>query len=385
MDGGKSGLTRRDFLGLAAATTLMSASPLLASGITGEKPVEAGAKPSGDNAHHRKCGFNLHNMFYLKGLGPFEEHDFRWMRDWGFNFVGLPLAYQLVVINGDPYKPDEWWLAYLDRGLEYAQRYRLQACVRMVRAPGFPSWGGDREEPYNLWKDQQALDAFCHLWRSLAQRYKGIPTSALTFNLLNEPPPIADQLSLSDFLRVIGAAVAAIREVDPDRPINTDGPNWGNIPCPELKDLAIGQSCHIYAPFELTHYRASWMKGSDTWPEPVWPNLVSEGYYTFYGKGIVWNRQKLEEYYQPWFELAKQGVWIHVGEMGAYNRTPHPVVLAWMRDVLEMLTAHHIGWALWNFRGEFGILDSGRSDVDYEDFHGHKLDRKLLRLLQEFK
>ncbi len=26
----------------------------------------------------------------------------------------------------------------------------------------------------------------------------------------------------------------------------------------------------------------------------------------------------------------------------------------------------------------------GRKDVDYEDFHGHKLDRKLLRLLQEF-
>jgi endoglucanase len=32
--------------------------------------------------------------------------------------------------------------------------------------------------------------------------------------------------------------------------------------------------------------------------------------------------------------------------------------------------------------GGFGILDSGRSDVQYEDFHGHKLDREMLKLLQ---
>jgi endoglucanase len=40
------------------------------------------------------------------------------------------------------------------------------------------------------------------------------------------------------------------------------------------------------------------------------------------------------------------------------------------------------GWALWNFRGSFGILDSGRSDTAYEDFRGRKLDRKLLDLLR---
>jgi len=40
---------------------------------------------------------------------------------------------------------------------------------------------------------------------------------------------------------------------------------------------------------------------------------------------------------------------------------------------------------MWNFRGSFGIMDSDRRDVQYEDFHGHKLDRKLLSLLQEFK
>jgi hypothetical protein len=31
-----------------------------------------------------------------------------------------------------------------------------------------------------------------------------------------------------------------------------------------------------------------------------------------------------------------------------------------------------------------GILDSGRTDVKYEDYQGHKLDRKMLDLLQRY-
>jgi endoglucanase len=41
------------------------------------------------------------------------------------------------------------------------------------------------------------------------------------------------------------------------------------------------------------------------------------------------------------------------------------------------------GWAVWNFRGDFGVMDSGRADVAYEDFQGHKLDRKMLELLRQ--
>jgi endoglucanase len=73
-----------------------------------------------------------------------------------------------------------------------------------------------------------------------------------------------------------------------------------------------------------------------------------------------------------------------VGEFGAYNKTPHKVVLAWMRDCLTVWKEMGWGWALWNFRGSFGILDSGRTDVAYEDWRGHKLDRAMLELLQAF-
>jgi len=92
----------------------------------------------------------------------------------------------------------------------------------------------------------------------------------------------------------------------------------------------------------------------------------------------------LEDFYRPWTDLVKQGVGVHCGECGCYNETPHDVFLAWFEDMLQILTSHQIGWALWNFRGDFGVLDSGRKDVTYEAWHGHQLDRKLLNLLQKY-
>lgn len=83
----------------------------------------------------------------------------------------------------------------------------------------------------------------------------------------------------------------------------------------------------------------------------------------------------------PFRALQAKGVGVMVGEFGAYNHTPHPVVLRWMGDCLANWKDAGWGWAMWNFRGSFGILDSGRADVAYEDFQGHKLDRKMLDLL----
>ena len=91
-----------------------------------------------------------------------------------------------------------------------------------------------------------------------------------------------------------------------------------------------------------------------------------------------------EKMVKPWQALAAQGVGVIVGEWGAFNHTPHAVVLAWMRDCLENWRAAGFGWALWNFRGPFGFLDSERKDVTYEIFKGHKLDRKMLELLRQY-
>jgi endoglucanase len=117
------------------------------------------------------------------------------------------------------------------------------------------------------------------------------------------------------------------------------------------------------------------MTGSDKWPEPTWPLKVKEN--------DVYNKERLrKECIEPWQEIERKGVGVHVGEWGSYNKTPHSVALGWMKDLLELWREAGWGWALWNLRGSFGVLDSQRSDVKYETYRGHTLDRAMLELLK---
>ncbi|HEY4653842.1 MAG TPA: hypothetical protein VIH22_04990, partial [Cyclobacteriaceae bacterium] len=147
----------------------------------------------------------------------------------------------------------------------------------------------------------------------------------------------------------------------------------------------------------------SWVFGGETWPEPTWPlQQVEEAEFRWespvlrehyrhklrewgISPDMPWNKERLKlQLIDPWVRLQQQGVGVHVGEFGAYNKTPHKVVLAWFRDMLSLWKDVGWGWAMWNLRGGFGILDSNREDVKYEDYNGHKLDREMLELLKEF-
>jgi endoglucanase len=56
------------------------------------------------------------------------------------------------------------------------------------------------------------------------------------------------------------------------------------------------------------------------------------------------------------------------------------------RGYLPLALWKEAGWgfSLWELRGSFGVIDSERADVPYEDFKGHKLDRKMLELLRSY-
>jgi endoglucanase len=54
-----------------------------------------------------------------------------------------------------------------------------------------------------------------------------------------------------------------------------------------------------------------------------------------------------------------------------------------MKDMLSLWKEVGWGYAMWNLKGSIGVLDSGRTDVQYENYKGHKLDRKMLELIKE--
>ena len=170
-------------------------------------------------------------------------------------------------------------------------------------------------------------------------------------------------------------AANAIWKENPDHLVIADGNQVGTKVIPEITHLPIAQSCRGYYPQIISHYKAPWaMKDIDNLPPLKYPGQVGDQYLS---------REMLEDFYEPWIKLAQSGTGVHCGECGSYNKTPHDVFLAWFGDVVDILGSNGIGFALWNFRGDFGILDSGRKDVDYEDWHGHKLDRKLLDLIRK--
>jgi endoglucanase len=91
----------------------------------------------------------------------------------------------------------------------------------------------------------------------------------------------------------------------------------------------------------------------------------------------------LKDVYRPWRDVERKGVRIHIGEFGCFNRTPEEVALRWLRDLLSVCREFGWGYALWNFRGPFGIIDHGRPGAKLEWLAGYSVDRAMLDLLLE--
>jgi endoglucanase len=353
--------SRRTFLKSAAAAVVSAAAFPTHGEETAPLPD---ASPSKLPAWR---GFNLLNKFNGRN-DPFPEEDFQWLAELGFNFVRLPMDYRVWTQDGEWTQFRESTLKEIDAAVDLGRRHGIHVCLNFHRAPGYTV--AKPAEKKSLWSDDEALRVCGLHWAHFAARYKGISNRQLSFDLFNEPPKLEPQT----YRRVVGSVCGAIRQQDPNRLIICDGRDWGNTAPTELVGLGVAAATRGYSPIHVSHYRAGWMNGADQWPQPTWP-IEQDG--AHWDKETLHTRQIV-----PWQKLQSQGVGVMVGEFGAYNKTPHDVVLAWMRDYVDLWKAAGWGWAMWNFRGSMGIIDSNRPDVEYENWHGHKLDRKMLALMQ---
>lgn len=510
-------LSRRNWLGTALLGALVAA---CLSASAAETSAPRAWLPASGEKLPRWRGFNLLEKFMLgSGRKPFVEEDFRLIAKLGFNFVRLPMDYRLWIVDGDWEKFDEATLKEIDQAVAWGEKYGIHVCINFHRAPGYTV--ARPAEKTSLWNDAETQRVCAQHWALFARRYRGIPSARVSFNLMNEPAHIDPEV----YCRVARMLVAAIRQEDPQRLVISDGLQWGQLPIVELRELRIAQATRGYQPGELTHYKASWVRGENfplpAWPKAVGPNgtllspskkegshplvidgpfpaatqlrlhvmvvsssarLVVEGdgakllehcFQCGPGEG-EWKRAEFKSQYkiyqnvydrdytatipagtrqvrirvaqgdwlqlsqfglkpagapreavltlkqqfgtrpdplryapgapngpfvglemrdkawlwktciEPWKEAESKGIGVMVGEWGCYNKTPHDVVLRWAEDCLSNWKQAGWGWALWNFRGSFGILDSERKDVRYEDFEGHQLDRQLLDLLLRY-
>ncbi len=166
------------------------------------------------------------------------------------------MSYRCWTDAADPYRLIEAPLKDIDNAVEWGRQFGIHVCINFHRAPGFCINAGLSPEPWNLWTDDRALDIFAFHWAHFANRYKGIPSANLSFNLLNEP----NGCTISQYAKVVRRGVEAIRAKDPNRLVAIDG-TFGEVmePVPSLAGVPNAVHCtRGYAPFALSHYLAPW-------------------------------------------------------------------------------------------------------------------------------
>ena len=172
---------RRDFI--KKASVLTGGMSIAGNSVL----ARSGRTLSMENPLPKWKGFNLLDFFSPnpkeKLTHGSSEEDFKWMSDWGFDFVRIPMAYPSYlefdrsrdITPEEVYQISEEALERVDKLVFMAHKYNMHVSLNLHRAPGYCINAGFHE-PYNLWKDEAAQEAFYWHWSMWAKRYKNIST-----------------------------------------------------------------------------------------------------------------------------------------------------------------------------------------------------------------
>ena len=224
-------------------------------------------------------GFNLLGKFDVNWSNSgFREKEFEVINQLGFNFVRLPVDYRTYTLAGNWNNFVESQVKNIDDAISWGEKYNVHVSLNLHRAPGYcvnSTTNLPVNQQLDLWTDTVAQNVFVNHWLFFAERYKEVSPARLSFNLVNEPSNVSE----ANYVAVMKKAIDAIHNITPERLIFVDGLNYAGEIILSLKDEPnVAQALHSYQPFRLTHYKAGWVNGSDTWPVPKWPILAINNY-----------------------------------------------------------------------------------------------------------
>ena len=348
--------------------------------------ISSAQSPAFERAASLQHGINLSGWFASSGdlnqqhFDTFtNEADLKLIHEMGFDSVRLGVEPSLIVRHGqlNPANPEA--VAHLDRSIDraLANHLAVMLCV-------FPNDDYKR----NL-ATERGVDDFVLLWRVLAAHFSKTDPDKVFFELMNEP-------EVQDPYRWMGIqarVVEAIRGVDTDHTIIATAANYSSLPdllqLEPLRDANVIYNFHFYEPYQFTHQGASW--GSSEWvffkdiPYPATPDTLAAqmknvpsdpARYNLFLYGIGgWGRQSISAriaFAAAWARERK--VPLICNEFGAYRDTADPASRArWIGDVRSALEENHIGWAMWDYRGNFGVVERSSTQITP--------DRAILRAL----
>jgi hypothetical protein len=248
------------------------------------------------------------------------------------------------------------------------------------------------EDSYKLplRSSNDAVERLEMLWRKLAAHYATRDPERVFFEVMNEP-------EVNDAYRWAGIqarVAAAIREVAPHNTIIATGPNYSDIvdllAMHPLADGNVIYNFHFYDPHEFTHQGATW--GVPWWsyehgiPYPATESSMQELLKEVPDPA---DRFHLESYWLDHWDAHRMRLLIDeaaawgrendvpliCNEFGAFREhTDEQSRMNWIRDVRTALEADGIGWAMWDYRGSFGV-------VRKQDGQPAQVDEKVVEAL----
>ena len=358
-------------------------------------PVQAASNSSSQPASsvpasrvaHLRHGINASGWFaqVYDTRGYTKEHLQAWttaqdialIKTMGFDHVRLSIEPQPMMPR---HRPDEIPAEY--------QGY-LDAAVKMILDQGLAvviDIHPDGDFKARLAKDDSFVQEFSDFWRALARHYSTWDAERVFFEILNEP-------EMSDRYRWYGVQVklaAAIREGAPQHTIIAAGARWSDdddlVFIEPLRDPNVIYNFHFYEPMPFTHQGATW--GAYFWhwvkglhypssPESAAkvaagaPDAVDRLAIIRYGEDH-WDAARIDAEVAQVAEWARQrGVPVVCNEFGVFREAEPQDREAWIHDVRTALERHGMGWAMWDYSGNFGVVTKkdGRNVPDENTLH----------------
>jgi endoglucanase len=253
----------------------------------------------------------------------------------------------------------------------------LDAAVKMILGRGLAvdiSIFANEEFKAKLARDDEFVEQFADFWRALARHYVDFDAERVFFEILNEP----EGRDRYRWYGVEAKVAAAIREGAPQHTIIATGAHWSDdddlVFLEPLRDPNVIYAFHFYESHIFTHQGATW--SANYWhnlkgvPYPSTPENVQAAAAQMtdavHRLAVVrygldrWNALRIDaEIGQVAAWAEHWGVPVICNEFGVYRKNVEPKDRgAWLTDVRTALENHGIGWATWEYRGGFGVVET---------------------------
>jgi endoglucanase len=345
--------------------------------------LQAGSSVTSARVARLRHGTNTSGWFaqvYDKA-GYTREHFQNWttredialIKSMGFDHVRLSVNPQPMMENHRPDEIPPEHLGYLDSAVKMILDQGLAVVVDLHPEGAFKA---------RLTKDDSFVQAFADFWRALARHYSTWDAERVFFEILNEPE-FGDRYRWSG---VQTKLATAIREGAPRHTIIAAGARWSDdddlIFLEPLHDANVIYNFHFYEPHIFTHQGAGWSTYSWQWvrglhypssPEAAakvaagLPDAVDRLAVIRYGQDH-WDAARIDAEVAQVAEWAGQhAVSVVCNEFGVYRDFAEPQDrAAWIHDVRIALERHGMGWTMWDYSGNFGVVTKkdGRSIPD---------------------